>query len=87
MGDAEKIMDDKYLDAVCKQIFKRFPEVTGNRPKVQVQNSPQTVGEEQLQYLLIFQGHRTTADGKVINRIVRVVVSEKGKILKVSTSR
>jgi hypothetical protein len=78
-------MDEKHLDAICKQIFKRFPEVTGNRPKIQPQNSPLIEGENQS--MLIFQGHRTTADGKVINRIVRVVVTEKGKILKVSTSK
>jgi hypothetical protein len=37
--------------------------------------------------LLVFQGYRATADGKAINRIVRVVVSEQGKIIKVTTSR
>lgn len=78
-------MDDKHLESVCKQIYKRFPEITGNRPKVQAQNMPSPEGSAQ--YLLIFQGHRTTVDGKVINRIVRVTVSEQGKIVKVSTSR
>ncbi len=78
-------MDDKHLDSVCKQIYKRFPEIAGNRPKVKAQNSPANEGN--VQYLLVLQGFRSTVDGKVINRIVRVVVSEKGKIVKITTSR
>jgi hypothetical protein len=81
----EPVMDDKHLESVCKQIYKRFPEISGNHPKVQAQNTPS--GEGKVQYLLVFQGYRATADGKAINRIVRVVVSEQGKIIKVTTSR
>ena len=80
-------MDNKHLDSICKQIYKRFPEVSGYHPKVQTQNLPHGNSESTSQYLLIFQGSRTTADGKSINRIVRVVVSEQGRILKVTTSR
>jgi hypothetical protein len=80
-------MDNKHLDSICKQIFKRFPEVSGSRPKVQAQKLNSGGDDAPSQYLLIFQGTRTTADGKSINRIVRVVASEQGQILKVTTSR
>jgi hypothetical protein len=80
-------MDDKHLDSICKQIYKRFPEVSGSRPKVHAQKLTSGGSDTQSQYLLIFQGSRTTADGKSINRIIRVVASEQGRILKVTTSR
>jgi hypothetical protein len=80
-------MDNKHLDSICKQIYKRFPELSGSRPKVQAQKLNTGDSEVPSQYLLIFQGARTTADGKSINRIVRVVASDQGKILKVTTSR
>jgi hypothetical protein len=80
-------MDDKHLDSICRQIYKRFPEVSGSRPKVQAQKSSSSSADASTQYLLIFQGSRSTADGKSINRIVRVVASEQGRILKVTTSR
>ena len=80
-------MDDKHLDSICKQIYKRFPEVSGSRPKVQAQKPPSGSDGTSSQYLLIFQGSRSAADGKSINRIIRVVASEQGRILKVTTSR
>ena len=80
-------MEDKYLASICKQIYQRFPEVVGSRPTVQAQKLSLDNGEASPRYLLIFKGLRTTADGKSINRIVRVVASERGQILKVTTSR
>jgi hypothetical protein len=80
-------MDDKHLDSICKQIYKRFPEVSGSLPKIQSQKSPLGSGDAASQYLLVFQGNRAAADGKSIHRIVRVVASEQGRILKVTTSR
>jgi hypothetical protein len=38
-------------------------------------------------FLLIFQGHATTATNKRLPYLVRVVVSAQGKILKMSMSR
>jgi hypothetical protein len=76
-------MDSKTVNSVCSQIYRRFPEVNGVRPKVQSQASPQAGST----YLLIFKGTATTADGKTLPRIVRATVDEQGKILKVTTSR
>ena len=80
-------MDDKHLDSICKQIYKRFPEVSGSRPKVQAQKLTSGNNDTPSQYLMVFQGDQATADGKSIKRILRVVVSEQGRILKVTTSR
>lgn len=72
-------MNQQILASLCNQIYRRFPETAGCRPKVQ--NRP---GE---QVLLVFRGSAQTADGHTLSRTVRVVASMEGKILKVSTSR
>jgi hypothetical protein len=72
-------MDRELMKKVCEQIYKRFPDVKGSKPKVR--------SYDQDQSLLIFQGQGTTADGRSIPRTVRVVVNPAGKIKKVTTSR
>jgi hypothetical protein len=72
-------MDSKIVEKISGQIYSRFPEVSGSRPSVQSQAEDT--------YLLIFKGAGTTADGKRIQRTVRVVASGSGKIIKVTTSR
>ncbi len=76
-------MDTKVLGTVCNQIYKRFPEVDGAKPKVQTQSS----GQDGPVYLLVFKGKAVTADGKSMPRIVRATVDDHGKIIKVTTSR
>lgn len=78
-------MDTKTIENVCKQVYRRFPEVTGSRPRVQQQAAANAAPKDS--YLFIFKGSGTTADGHSIARVVRVVVSQEGKILKTSTSR
>ncbi|MEN4099075.1 MAG: hypothetical protein ROW52_04075 [Anaerolineaceae bacterium] len=72
-------MDKEILQQVCAQVYKRFPDVKGSRPKVRAYHEDLS--------LLIFQSHGTTADGRSIPRTVRVVVNPEGKIKKVTTSR
>lgn len=72
-------MDDRTLSSICRQVYEKFPEVKGSRPKVKSQ------GEDSS--LLIFDGKASTPDGKVISRTVRVVVTSAGKITKITTSR
>lgn len=75
-------MKAKYLKAISSQIGKKFPELSGSRPKITQQKSGHSSN-----FLLTFSGHAQGPGGKRINRIVRVVASDSGKILKVSTSR
>lgn len=72
-------MDAKTISAVCKQVYQKFPEVNGSKPKVKEQ-----AGES---FLLIFEGTGTTASGASIKRTVRAVVNANGKITKLTTSR
>ncbi len=72
-------MDRDLLDAICKQIYRRFPEVNGSKPRVRAYEGSQS--------LLIFQGKGVAANGHPIPHNIRVIVDQKGKIKKVTSSR
>ncbi len=72
-------MDSKTVEKISGQVSRQFPEVAGVKPSIQAQ------GEEN--FLLIFKGSATLADGKKIARTVRVVATGSGKVVKVTTSR
>jgi predicted lipoprotein len=81
-------MDQKLIKSICAQVYRRFPEVAGNQPQVRQQASHQAKSVASTPtYLLTFQGTVEAQDGKSIVRVVRVIASAKGKILKVTTSR
>ena len=84
-------MDPSVLKAVVAQVYRRFPEFSGCHPKVRLQDAPQPKSiTMKPTYLLTFHStaRAQSATGiKALPRWVRVVVSEKGKILKVTTSR
>jgi hypothetical protein len=75
-------MDAKALSSICDEVYQRFPEVNGVRPKLQSMSKGTAS-----QHVLIFSGHATTASGKSMERVVRVVVSADGKVIKMSTSK
>lgn len=81
-------MDAKSLSAIAKQVYRRFPELSGVRPKVRLQpeQAPRSTAAQRT-YLITFRGEARAADGRAIPRIVRVVATEQGRILKFSTSR
>ena len=75
-------MDSKTIASISKKVGKRFPETTGKQPKVTQQKS---AGKSN--FLLTFSGNAQGPGGKSIRRSVRVVANERGKILKISTSK
>ena len=72
-------MDSKLTEAISKQIYRKYPEVSGTRPTI----SSRPNGE----FLLVCKGTGTTASGHPILRAVRVVASAEGKVLKVTSSK
>jgi hypothetical protein len=78
-------MDTKIIKIISDQVYRRFPEVTGSKPKVRLQTKSETAATTT--YLLTFSGKAVTANGKSIPRYVRVVANENGKIIKMTTSR
>jgi hypothetical protein len=72
-------MKQQALQAICSEVYHRFPEVSGVKPAVSAYS-----GEQKL---LVFQGTVKTADGHSLSRTVRVVADSDGKIIKLTTSR
>lgn len=72
-------MEQGLITAISNKIYQRFPEIKGARPSVK----EQTTGH----FLLIYKGATESVDGRTIQRVVRVVASADGKLIKVTTSR
>jgi hypothetical protein len=81
-------MNERLVANICREVYRRFPELRGKRPRVQSfsleRNSSPNASAK---YLLTFQGKATTATNKTLPYNVRVVVSAQGKILKMNMSR
>ena len=75
------------IDSIAKQVYRQFPEIKEARPVVQSQAGAKTPGAAADQFLLTFKGHGQGPGGQTIQRIVRVVADERGKVIKISTSR
>jgi hypothetical protein len=67
------------MDEVYQKVYKKYPEVAGKKPVSRLQAD----GNK----LLIFKGFVETANGFKLPRIVRVLIDENGKILKMTTSK
>jgi hypothetical protein len=75
------------VDAIARQIYRQFPEIKGVQPSVQNQPAAKNGGASGSRFLLTFKGRGQGPGGQSILRIVRVVADERGKVLKISTSR
>lgn len=71
-------MDNPSLNSINQVVYQRFPELRGVKPRIQKQEK---------NTLLTYQAKITLPDEHTINRSVRVVVSERGEIIKISSSR
>ena len=76
------------IDSISRQIYRQFPEIKDARPVIQDQPGAKAAGlGNASRYLLTFKGRGQGPGGQTIMRIVRVVADDRGKVLKVSTSR
>jgi hypothetical protein len=85
-------MDPKVVQSISLEVYRRFPDLRGRRPRVQAVRPGQTrsaglASTNGGRYLLVYAGRVATSTGKQMPYNVRVVVDEQGKILKISTSR
>lgn len=76
-------MDKALIQQVSRQVACSFPEMAGVTPTVRRQ--PAERGSEQ--YLLVYKGKAELPGDRTLQRIVRVVVDERGRILRMTTSR
>lgn len=72
-------MDDAIIKKVSDMVNRRFPDVAKKRPRV--------VSRPNGENLLVFQQVVATETGARMQQSVRVVVNEKGDIIKITTSR
>jgi hypothetical protein len=75
------------IDAIARQVYRQFPEIKDARPQVQDQAGAKAPGADGSRFVLTFKGKGQGPGGQSILRIVRVVADERGKVLKISTSR
>ena len=75
-------MKAKYIDKISNEVYRKYPDLMGIKPKV----TPRE-GVKSSDTLLIYQKKVSGPGGKSINRIVRAVADESGKIKKISTSK
>jgi len=69
---------------ISRQIYRRFPEFKGVKPKVRSQQDAKTSRQT---YLLTYATRARVDEARFLDRWLRVVVDESGKIIKISTSR
>lgn len=81
-------MNDRLITNICKEVYQRYPEMLGIRPKIQIYSSDSARSSSPSpKYLLVFRGKGETATQKSVPVFLRVVVTEQGKILRMSMSR
>lgn len=78
------MLDRRVVDSIAKQIHRQFPELAGGEPSVRAQAGAKSPGGAT--YLLTFRGRASSSEPR-LSRTVRVVADERGKVLKVTTSR
>jgi hypothetical protein len=79
-------MDKKLIGKISEAVYKKFPELKGKKPKVKPEARAKSIRAEN-KYVLTFKGYAVDQSGRKFPRNVRVVADQKGKILRMSTSR
>jgi hypothetical protein len=81
-------LNQKVIQAVSSEIYRRFPEVKGKQPRVQIRSSTKgrSIFSPRPTYLLTFRGQATTSTSKTLPYWVRVVIDDRGRILKITMS-
>ena len=81
-------MDPDIIEEICEIIYKKFPEVSGVKPKIRKQPVPKDSPKpKEPVYLVTFNKNARGPGGKSLPRWVRVAVTPSGKIKKTTTSR
>ena len=75
------------INSIAQQVYRQFPEVKNVTPAVQDQAGAKAPSPGDGRFVLTFRTRGQGPAGQAIPRVVRVVANERGKVLKVSTSR
>ncbi len=74
-------MDRQLVERITRKVGRQFPEMNAKQPTVHRQSGSDS------NYELIYKGKAALPGGRTINRVVRVIASEKGKVIRMSTSK
>ncbi len=69
------------VEKITRTVVRQFPEMDGVRPIVKMEDD----GDDR--YLVTYKGAVDLPDGNTMKRIVRVVASRNGDVIRMSTSR
>ncbi len=75
-------MDSKAVRRVTAEVCRRFPEMKGCRPGVKRRRNGK--GE---QFELTYKGAVSLPGGRKMTRVVRVVATPEGRVMRMSTSK
>ena len=79
-------MEKELVKKISKSVYKKFPELDGKKPKVKPEPQAKSFRAEN-KFILTYKGFAIDQSGRKFPRNVRVVADQKGKILRMSTSR
>ncbi len=77
------MVDRDSISKINKKVFKQFPEMSGKKPTV----SRESLSNGTFRYLLVYRGQANLPGGRTLDRIVRVTADDRGRILRMSTSK
>ena len=86
----ESIMDNKTISTVNRKVHQKYPETKGIKPKIKKQSLAKGSSGNSVSgknFLFTYHIKAVTSNGKSLNKYVRAVVNESGKIVKISTSK
>ena len=73
-------MKAKLIDRISEEVYRKHPDLKGVKPKITSRE-----GDPAEDTLLVYQKKVSGPGGKSINRVVRAVADENGKIKKSKT--
>ncbi len=80
-------MDKKYVQKISNEVYRKYPDLTGSKPKIVTKNNPQAKSMHAEKTFQLTFKTVVESNGKKFPRSVRVVASLKGRILRISSSK
>ncbi len=81
------MMDTKTIKTISTQVYRKFPELSGVQPKVRQQQAKSAAAAANPTYVLTYNTRVEVGNGASLTRLVRVVATPEGSILKITTSK
>jgi|TARA_B100000315_G_C14098192_1_gene372445 hypothetical protein len=85
-------LERSHIKNIAAKVHRRFPELKNVSPNVRAQASPKSLRDgnnsvSSNRFLLTFRGTATLPGGKSMQRVVRVIANDKGRVLKMALSK